>query len=526
MSEPTTNFDARQALARLSEAARSAAARSGGKGKRLKPEDQQQVVQALVDLLVRSTLPLADIAQGVQDVPARLYAAAFGETWGKMTSERIKDALQWIEGLPKEAANSVRRSLIPMIAEHDPKSGRTMLPAKPKDLDSGEERERLAKNWLGQDASLLANLLAGDLVEYEVTRVLRLFLRLANEPGVNSRVRSEVVRLAARGLSEHQLAGAKTGIDPILQALAEIIRTLPGAEAASVNEFFREYTPQVASRLGLAIPAPVSPATTTPEVAASSVNTESQPAVVETDAVIDEEGIRPQLAGTVPPAVVAVKRASPNVTGRKPDHITAAFEGPTQESTPSEVVLALQAQAKEYRDSALLLETAASALRAAAETVVSLRAQTIAQGAQLLALEDRVESLSNDLQGKQDQLRAKTKDLRDRDASIQNLTRSSAELSSRLAEASAATSRLQTLLDSETSEHKQQMDLLVQRMSGETNQRLEEFRNDVARRVSEVLRGTPPLDSGDGAIDGRAILFRVWEIIEALKRKSIPIRLG
>jgi len=149
MSEPTIDFDTRQALARLSEVVRSAAARSSGKGRKLKPEEERQIVQGLVELLVRSALPLADIAQGLQDVPARLYAAAFGETWNKMTSDRSKDALQWIEGIPKEAANSVRRVLIPVIAEYDPKSGRTMLPAKPKDLDSREERERFAKNWLG-----------------------------------------------------------------------------------------------------------------------------------------------------------------------------------------------------------------------------------------------------------------------------------------------------------------------------------------------------------------------------------------
>src|SRR6266705_722558 len=113
MSELTIDFDARQALAKLSEVARSAAARSSGKGRKLKPEEQRQLVQGLIELLVRSTLPLADIAQGLQDVPARLYAAAFGETWNKLPSERSKDALQWIEGLPKEAANSVRRLLIP-----------------------------------------------------------------------------------------------------------------------------------------------------------------------------------------------------------------------------------------------------------------------------------------------------------------------------------------------------------------------------------------------------------------------------
>jgi hypothetical protein len=68
------------------------------------------------------------------------------------------------------------------------------------------------------------------------------------------------------------------------------------------------------------------------------------------------------------------------------------------------------------------------------------------------------------------------------------------------------------------------LETLVQRLAGQTDQRLEEFRNDLARRVSEILRGTPPLDSGNASVDGKAILFRLWEIIEALKRKSIPVK--
>jgi hypothetical protein len=72
--------------------------------------------------------------------------------------------------------------------------------------------------------------------------------------------------------------------------------------------------------------------------------------------------------------------------------------------------------------------------------------------------------------------------------------------------------------------HKSELETLLQRVAGQTDQRLDEFRNDLARRVSEILRGTPPLDSDGGAVDGKAVLFRLWEIIEALKRKSIPIR--
>jgi len=504
MSEPTIDFDTRQALARLSEVVRSAAARSSGKGKKLKPDDERQIVQGLVELLVRSALPLADIAQGLQGVPARLYAAAFGETWNKMTSDRSKDALQWIEGLPKEGANSVRRFLIPVIAEYDPKSGRTMLPAKPKDLDSREERERFAKNWLAQDASLLAHLLAGELVEYEVTRVLRLFLRLSHEPVVNSHVRSEVVRIAARGLTEHNLAQAKTGLEPILQGLTEIIRTLPSAEAASINEFLRDNTPQMASRLGLPIAPTVLPA--------------SQAALVDPPTSAGSQAVHGGLPREQSPAIAPPALAEPTiVTDAKADRPTP--EVLVKLFDPTEVVLALEVRSREYRDSALLFERAACELRAAA-------AQTAAHDKQLRTLEDRIESLSTDLQNTKEELKAKTGQVRDQDASIQNLNQSASELSSRLAKADAATSQLRTGIDAAAASHKQEMELLVQRMEGQTNQQLEEFRNDVGRRVSEVLRGTPPLDSVGSVIDGKAILVRVWEIIEALKRKSIPIRLG
>jgi hypothetical protein len=504
MSEPAIDFDTKQALARLSEVVRSAAARSSGKGRKLKPEEERQIVQGMVELLVRSALPLADIAQGLQDVPARLYAAAFGETWNKMTSDRSKDALQWIEGLPKEAANNVRRFLIPVIAEFDPKSGRTMLPAKPKELDSREERERFAKNWLAQDAHLLANLLAGELVEYEVTRVLRLFLRLALEPAVNSHVRSEVVRIAARGLTEHDLAQAKTGLEPILQGLTEIIRTLPSAEAASINEFLRESTPQMASRLGLAIAPTVLPPSQTDLV---------EPPNSAGSQAVHGSPHREQSAASAPPVLAEpTKVMEANAERRTPEVTVKMFD-------PTEVVLALEVRSREYQDSALLFERAASELRAAA-------ALTAAHDMELRSLEARIESLSTDLQNTREELRAQTEQVGDRDASIQNLNQSASELSRRLAEANAATSQLRTVIDAEADAHKQEMELLVQRMAGQTTQQLEEFRNDVARRVSEVLRGTPPLDSVGSVIDGKAILVRVWEIIEALKRKSIPIRLA
>src|SRR5437879_3483035 len=160
MTELPTDFDALQALARISETAISGIA---GKGKILKPEHKRQVVQELGEILVRSTLPLAHIAEGVQNVSNRLYADALGETWSKMTPDRRADAVQWIEGLPKDDANVIRRFLIPIIAEQDPRSGRLILPAKPKVLDLAEERERFAKNWLGRDVGLLGSLLVGQL---------------------------------------------------------------------------------------------------------------------------------------------------------------------------------------------------------------------------------------------------------------------------------------------------------------------------------------------------------------------------
>lgn len=525
MIQPTTDFDAQQAIARVSETARSGESRAGGKGKHLKPEDQRKVVQGLVELLVRSTVPLADIAQGAQEVPARLYAPALGEAWTKMTSERSTDALQWIEGLPKADANSIRRSLLPIIAEHDPKSGRAMLPAKPKDLDSREERERFAKNWLGRDAGLLAHLLAGELVEYEVTRVLRLFLRLASEPAVSNQIRSEVVRITAQGLTEHQLAETKTGIEPILQGLNEVIRALPSSFAASVNDFVRNRAPQVASRLGLNDP--------------PSLNASKETGSHESAASLDTPlaGSESQV-GFVPEqsVLVAPKQPSHVATLSTPSHTPTESVRPTVEisgnaaltelNEPKELVSALQVRAREYRDSAVLLELAASKLEAAAAAVASSRAKVLAQDERLRTLEERFKSLSNDLLRTQDQLQATIEQLRNKDESIKELTQSARELSSRVAEANAGTSNLQTILDAEAAKHKQEMELLVQRMSGQTNQRLEEFRNDVARRVSQVLRGTPPLHSGNSVIDGKAILVRLWEIIEALKQKSIPIRLG
>jgi len=126
---------------------------------------------------------------------------------------------------------------------------------------------------------------------------------------------------------------------------------------------------------------------------------------------------------------------------------------------PTEVVLALEVRSREYQDSALLFERAASELRAAA-------AQTAAHDVELRTLEARIESLSTDLQNTREELRAQTEQVGDRDASIQNLNQSASELSRRLAEANAATSQLRTVIDAEADAHKQEMELLVQRMAG------------------------------------------------------------
>ena len=83
---------------------------------------------------------------------------------------------------------------------------------------------------------------------------------------------------------------------------------------------------------------------------------------------------------------------------------------------------------------------------------------------------------------------------------------------------------LQIRLGSEATQHRQDMETLVQSMSGQTNQRLEEFRNGVGREVSEVLRGTPQVDTPDTVTNGRVILVRLWETVDALRQKAIPIR--
>ena len=172
MSELTNDFDVKQELAKVSEVVTAGAARTGGKGRKLKPEDQRQIVRSLGEILIRSGLPLAEIDKELPKVSSRLYADALSETWGKLTSERREDAIHWVEGLPKSDANSIRRSLIPSIAAQDPRSGRLMLPTKPKVLDSAEERERFAKDWLDQDLGPFGSLLGGELAEHEVTRVL------------------------------------------------------------------------------------------------------------------------------------------------------------------------------------------------------------------------------------------------------------------------------------------------------------------------------------------------------------------
>ncbi len=528
MNEQTTAFDAKQALVKVSELARSAAARSGGKGKKFRPDDQRDVIVALGELIACSRLPLAEIAQSVQNISRPLYAETLGTIWTRMDSDRRGDATQWIEGLPKEEGNIIRRVLVPLIANLDPRSARLILPAKPKALDSAEDRERFARNWLGRDIGPFEALLAGELVEYEVTRVLRLLLRLASEPTVGSNTRSHAIRLTAQALTDRKLAEARTGLEPIFNSLAELIATLSGVDASVVNTYLCNQTPAIALRLGLTIPNQSSPPKETPPLTDYSAPPVSQPHVE----LIEPGATTAEFENTIP--VTDVDRATPTVRdATESSHV----EGPgdtTGSKTNSEdniLVSSLEMRAAEHRESALLLERAGSRLRSAVATIATLE-KTIAAVKResnsheraLQTLETRIETLSSDLARSQEQLRLGTDELRSKEDAYRELERSASSLAAQLTDARNAASSAQSRLDAIAASHKTEVETLLQRVAGQTDQRLEEFRNDLARRVSEILRGTPPLGSGDSVIDGKAILFRLWEVIEALKRKSIPVR--
>jgi cell division protein FtsB len=530
MSEPTIAFDAKQALARVSDLARSAAARAGGKGKKFRPEDQREVIVALGELIACSALPLADIAQSVQNVSRPIYAETLGTIWTRMDSERRGDAVQWIEALPKDDGNIIRRLLVPLIAELDPRSARLILPAKPKALDSAEERERFARNWLGRDIGPFGALLTGELVEYEVTRVLRLLLRLAGEAAISSHIRSQVIRATAQALTDHKLAEAKTGIEPILNSLAELIAALPSVDASAVNNYLCDRTPSVASRLNV----------TRPNQRSSS----TKETVLPTDESIlpvspkQVEPLEPQITTAAPESTVPVQALDPPISPPQVAAEISYIDRPRETTAPdtknddNTLISSLETRAAEHRDSALLLEQAVSRLKATLTTVATLEASIAALKRDSNAhdktrqiLETRIETLSKDLAGRQDQLRARTDELRSKEDAVSELERTATGLSTQLTDARNSLSATQSRLETLAASNKVEVETLLQRVASQTDQRLEEFRNDLARRVSEILRGTPPLDSGTSAVDGKAILFRLWEIIEALKRKSIPIRI-
>lgn len=529
MIETRTDFDARQALVRISEMARSAAARAGGKGKKFKPEDQRQVAESLAELLVHSALPLAEIAQSIQNVSRPFYAETLGEIWTRMPSERRNDATHWIEGLPKDEGNIIRRLLVPLIAEQDPKSARLILPGKPKALDSAEDRERFAKNWLGRDIGPFGPLLAGELVEYEVTRVLRMFLRLASEPVVTSSIRSQSIRAIAQALEDRKLSRDKGAVEQICTSLVELIGTLPSAEASATNEYLLGRTPLVASRLNLKL------ATRNSSPPVEIVVPTNEPTVVSSET--KEESSEVQLASEESRRAIDIPKAdraasSPDLaaedsSNKRPGTTTAA------ETKDDDITLvsSLEMRAREHRESALLLEAAVSRLKTALATIATLEINIATlkkvEGVnteQLQDLQTRVESLSKELFARDEQLKQTIGDLRKKETATDELQRSADSLTEQLTDARTLASATQSRLDAVAASHKTELDTVLQRVAGQTDQRLEEFRNDLGRRVSEILRGTPAIDSGNSAVDGKVILFRLWELIEALKRKSVPIR--
>lgn len=79
-------------------------------------------------------------------------------------------------------------------------------------------------------------------------------------------------------------------------------------------------------------------------------------------------------------------------------------------------------------------------------------------------------------------------------------------------------------LDEQKAQFQFQLEALRSGMAGTADQKLHEFRQDIGRRVSDVLRGTPHLSSAANVSDGRAILIRLWELVDVLSHKAIPIR--
>jgi hypothetical protein len=447
-----------------------------------------------------------------------------------MDSERRGDAAQWLEGLPKDEGNIIRRFLVPLIADIDPRSARLILPAKPKALDSAEDRERFARNWLGRDIGPFGALLAGELIEYEVIRVLRLLLRLVSEPAVNSHIRSEVIRVTAQALTDHKLAEAKTGLEPILNSLAELIAALPGVDASAVNNYLCDRTPSVASRLNVKLPTQRSSSTKDTVLPTDESALPVSPKQVE---LLEPQITTVAFEGTVPVPALDPPISPPQVAAEiahieRPRETTA----PDTKNDDNTLISSLETRAAEHRESALLLEQAVSRLKATLTTIARLEATIAALKRDSNAhdnarqiLETRIEMLSKDLAGRQDELRARTDELRSKEDTVSELERTATGLSAQLTDARNSLSATQSRLEALAASNKDEVATVLQRVAGQTDQRLEEFRNDLARRVSEILRGTPPHDSGTSTVDGKTILFRLWEIIEALKRKSIPIRI-
>lgn len=476
----------------------------------------------LGELLLKADLPIGELAQAIQGVPARTFADALSASWSRMSAERRADAVQWIETLPLHDSYSIRCHLMPAISKEDPRSARMILPAKPKALDSGEARERFARTWLGNNADVLDNLLTGELLEYEVTRVLRVFLKLAQERPVPQSVRARVLRAAAKGISSHKLTETKSGIEPVFQVFIELLGALPPPEGSHFRDWLSTQTPEVASRLGLkkgprasedaaeSLP-PLRPVQSTPTVIASTggpKTTEevlpsmqaSSPAVPTHRDVASGEQVRP------PHAVAGRPRAQPR------PHPVEDLES------------ALLATAGEYLLAADLLQRAASEIKNATGSIRELGERLEHKTELQETLDKELKAASLNIESLRGDLTQKDRALMARNEKIAEIEAQQKDLATRVETLQEKLGTAIQQLDEQKAQFQFQLEALRSGMAGTADQKLHEFRQDIGRRVSDVLRGTPHLSSAANVSDGRAILIRLWELVDVLSHKAIPIR--
>ena len=456
---------------------------SNGKIVRTLTETQrQQWSESVATVFADSACPLEAFLQDLAALPGSITAYGAVSAWPSMSDDRKSAYLRWVDTLGSERSGPQKAVLITKLLRISPATSAELLATV--SLANKELKTRLASSLLGDSAREIGFLLASDLPDYKIRKVLICILQLCEAPKLQAEARWGAISIALAAIvSRHFHEDALK--NQILDPIAQLLPSLPPQFQEKAKSFMTTNAPQLIVRLF-------------PEV-----ENKPQPA-------IPPQSVEPPLQ---PPLESSIQSSSPK-SNEKP---AVPRSGLVQQVT--DWLNSLKGQSKLLDDllqQIVQLEQQNSQLEGDLRTVrlkeESATAESAKSAASLSVAEEQIHRLEQQLKqelesAKQTHERAGALDVR---------------LKATLEQESEIRKQLQTLEERANKERAE----LHQRVQTNADRRLDEFRNALASSLARLLQGLPKRGASLSDKDGAVILVRIYEIVSLLESKGVHIDVG